>query len=101
MSWKVRPWVRRLFTRALAIIPAVIVIGIYGDNRVNDLLNVSQVVLGIQLPFAMVPLMYFTCNRRIMGKFVNPLWLRVAGWGCAGLITGLDVYYLATQVFGM
>jgi manganese transport protein len=99
MSWKVRPWVRRLITRGLAIIPALFVIGFYGDTRVNDLLNISQVVLGIQLPFAMIPLMYFTCSPRIMGRFVNPAWLKIAGWTCVTVITGLDFYYLATQVF--
>jgi manganese transport protein len=99
MSWKVRPWVRRLITRGLAIIPALLVIGLFGDNSVNDLLNVSQVILGIQLPFAMIPLMVFTCSPRIMGRFVNPLWLKIGGWTCVAVITGLDIYYLATQVF--
>jgi len=69
MRWRIQPWVRRLITRSLAIIPAVIVIGIRGDSSVNDLLTLSQVVLALQLPFAMFPLLTFTSSRRHMGSW--------------------------------
>jgi manganese transport protein len=94
MSWNIRPWVRRIVTRLLAIIPAVIVISLYGDNKVNDLLNLSQIILGLQLPFAMIPLMYFTSRKDIMGKFVNGRFLLATGWTAVSLITALDLYLL-------
>ncbi len=96
MSWKIRPWVRRLITRLLAIIPAVIVIGFYGDHEVTSLLNFSQLVLGIQLPFAMIPLMHFTCSRRIMGQYANGWFLKIAGWSSVVIITSLDLYLLGS-----
>src|SRR5207245_3295446 len=68
MHWKLSPWVRRLITRLLAIIPAILIIGIRGDSSVNDLLNLSQVVLALQLPLAMFPLLHFTSSRKRMGK---------------------------------
>jgi manganese transport protein len=100
MSWKIRPWVRRLVTRLVAIVPAVFVIALYGDDKVTDLLNTSQLILGLQLPFAMIPLMLFTSRRRIMGEFRNGLFLLVAGWTCTALITALDVYLLVQTFAG-
>jgi len=94
MSWKLRPWLRRLITRMLTIIPAVLVIGFYGDDEVTNLLNISQVILGIQLPFAMIPLMYFTSRRKYMGRYVNSRFLQFAGWSCVAVITALDIYLL-------
>ena len=90
-------WVRRMITRLVAIIPAIVVIGLRGDNSVNDLLIVSQVVLGIQLPFAMIPLMHFTSSRRRMGKYVNGWFLKTAGWTAVLLITALDIYGLVAM----
>ncbi|HWB99506.1 MAG TPA: Nramp family divalent metal transporter, partial [Bryobacteraceae bacterium] len=86
MSWNIRPWVRRLVTRLIAILPAVVVIGYYGDQRVNDLLNFSQVILGLQLPLAMIPLLIFTGSRKIMGPYTNSPPLKIAGWSSAVLI---------------
>ncbi len=94
MHWRIQPWVRRLITRLLAILPAVIVIGIRGDSSVNDLLVLSQVVLALQLPLAMFPLLQFTSSRRRMGRWRNGWFLLVAGWGSAILITALDIYGL-------
>jgi manganese transport protein len=94
LHWRLRPWVRRLITRLLAILPAVIVIGLRGDGSVTDLLTLSQVVLALQLPFAMFPLLHFTSSRRRMGKFANGWFLLVAGWATCLLITALDVYGL-------
>ena len=94
MHWRLSPWVRRLITRALAIVPAVVIIGIRGESSVNDLLTLSQVVLALQLPFAMFPLLHFTSSRTRMGAWRNGWVLMIAGWGSALLITALDIYGL-------
>ncbi|HEY4328774.1 MAG TPA: divalent metal cation transporter, partial [Phycisphaerae bacterium] len=87
-------------TRLIAIIPAVIVISIYGDKRINSLLNVSQLILGLQLPLAMIPLMFFTSRRKVMGDFVNGAFLKTAGWAAVVLITSLDLYLIYQTFFG-
>jgi manganese transport protein len=94
MHWRVSPWIRRLITRTLAILPAILVIGIRGDSSVNDLLNLSQVVLALQLPFAMFPLLHFTSSRKRMGSWRMGWFLLIAGWASAFLITAMDVYGL-------
>jgi len=94
MRWRIQPWVRRLITRSLAILPAVLVIGLRGDSSVTDLLVLSQVVLALQLPFAMFPLLQFTSSRKIMGRWRNGWFLLVTGWGSALLITAMDIYGL-------
>ena len=95
-----RPWVRRLITRLIAIVPAILVIGIYGDNHVNSLLVASQVILGLQLPFAMIPLMLFTSRRKYMGNFVNGKFVLIAGWTAVALITALDIVLLCSMLAG-
>jgi manganese transport protein len=92
MHWRIKPWVRRLITRTLAILPAVFIIGLRGDSSVTDLLTLSQVVLALQLPFAMFPLLHFTSSRRRMGAWKNGWFLLIAGWGSAILITAMDIY---------
>ena len=94
MHWRLKPWVRRLVTRMIAIIPAVVVIGLRGGGSVNDLLLLSQVVLALQLPFAMIPLLHFTSSKKVMGKFANGWFLLTVGWGSALLITVLDIWGL-------
>jgi manganese transport protein len=94
MHWRIQPWLRRLITRALAIIPAILVIGARGDASVNDLLTLSQVVLALQLPFAMFPLLHFTSSSRRMGAWKSGLFLLIAGWASAILITALDIWGL-------
>ncbi len=94
MRWRMQPWVRRLITRSLAILPAVLVIGLRGDSSVTDLLTLSQVVLALQLPFAMFPLLQFTSSRRRMGKWKIGGFLLIAGWATAMLITAMDLYSL-------
>jgi manganese transport protein len=94
MRWRIQPWVRRMITRGLAILPAVLVIGIRGDASVNDLLTLSQVVLALQLPFAMFPLLHFTSSSKRMGVWRSGVFLLIAGWGSAILITALDVWGL-------
>ncbi|PYJ06951.1 MAG: iron/manganese transporter, partial [Verrucomicrobia bacterium] len=91
MHWRIKPWLRRLITRTLAIIPAVLIIGIRGDSSVNDLLTLSQVVLALQLPLAMFPLLHFTSSRRRMGIWKSGWFLIIAGWGSALLITAMDL----------
>src|SRR6266536_653829 len=98
MHWQIQPWLRRLITRALAIIPAVLVIGVRGDASVNDLLTLSQVVLALQLPFAMFPLLHFTSSRSKMGVWKNGCLLMIAGWGSALLIAALDIWGLPDSV---
>jgi manganese transport protein len=94
MHWRIQPWVRRLITRSLAIVPAVVIIGIRGEGSVTDLLILSQVVLALQLPFAMFPLLHFTSSKKRMGKWKNGRFLLIAGWGSAILITAIDLYGL-------
>jgi manganese transport protein len=94
MRWRIQPWVRRLITRALAILPAIVMIGLRGNGSVTDLLTLSQVVLALQLPFAMFPLLHFTSSRRRMGPWKNGRFLLVAGWTSAIVITVLDLYGL-------
>jgi manganese transport protein len=94
MHWKLAPWVRRLITRGLAIIPAVFIIGVRGEGSVNDLLTLSQVILALQLPFAMFPLLHFTSSRSRMGEWASRGLLLVVSWISAFLITGMDLYGL-------
>jgi manganese transport protein len=94
MHWRIKPWVRRLITRTLAILPAVLIIGLRGNNSVTELLTLSQVVLALQLPFAMFPLLHFTSSQRRMGQWKNGLFLLAAGWASAILIVCMDIYGL-------
>jgi len=98
MHWRLQPWVRRLITRTLAILPAVFVIGLRGDSSVTDLLTLSQVVLALQLPFAMFPLLHFTSSRFRMGNWKIERSLLLAGWASAILITVMDVFGLKDSV---
>lgn len=92
MHWRIRPWIRRLITRLLAIIPAVVIIGLRPDQSVTDLLKLSQVVLAMQLPLAMFPLMHFTSSAKRMGTYRNGWFLLAAGWTSCILITCLDLW---------
>jgi manganese transport protein len=98
MHWRLKPWVRRLLTRTLAILPAVVIIGLRGDSSMTDLLTLSQVVLALQLPFAMFPLLHFTSSRKRMGYWRNGWFLLAAGWASAILITAMDIYGLPDSV---
>ena len=91
MNWRIKPWLRRLITRLIAILPAIAIIGLRGDSSVTDLLTLSQVVLALQLPFAMFPLLHLTSSHRRMGKWRNGWFLLIAGWASAILITIMDV----------
>ncbi|WP_309611137.1 Nramp family divalent metal transporter [Sphingomonas sp.] len=89
-------WLRRLITRSLAIVPAVIVASLYGMSGTARLLVLSQVVLSLQLPFAVVPLVQFTSDRTRMGCFVNPLWLKIVAWAVSACIIALNLKLLTT-----
>lgn len=94
LDLRLRPWVRRAITRAIAIVPAVIVSILYGEHGTNALLILSQVILSMQLSFAVFPLVMFTSDRKKMGEFVNPLWLKLSAYGVAGFIAVLNAWLL-------
>ena len=95
MHWRIRPWVRRVITRLLSVLPAILIIAIRGEkSSVTDLLNLSQAILALQLPFAMFPLLHFASSRRRMGQWKLGWFLLVFGWGSALLITAMDIYSL-------
>jgi manganese transport protein len=94
MHWRLQPWVRRVITRGLAILPAVAIIAVRGENSITDLLTLSQVVLALQLPFAMFPLLQFTSSKQRMGVWKNGWFLLAAGWASALLITAMDLWGL-------
>jgi manganese transport protein len=94
LNIRLRPWLRRLITRAIAIIPAVIATALYGESGTAKLLVFSQVVLSLQLSFAVIPLILFTGDRRKMGEFVNPPWVKILAWITASIIVALNVKYL-------
>jgi manganese transport protein len=85
---------RRLITRLIAIVPAVLVIALFGESKTTDLLIASQVCLSMQLGFAVWPLMRFTNEKAKMGEFTNPLWIKILGWTTAGIIIVLNVKLL-------
>jgi len=94
LNIRLRPWLRRLITRLIAIIPAVIVAALFGASGTAKLLLLSQVILSLQLSFAVIPLVLFTSDRRKMGQFVSPLWLRTLAWITTAVIVLLNGKYL-------
>ncbi len=100
LNIRLRPWLRRLITRLIAIVPAIIVIGLYGEEKTTDMLVLSQVILSLQLPFAVIPLVMFTSDRRKMGEFANPAWVKLLAWITAIIIIVLNVKLLA-DTFGI
>jgi manganese transport protein len=94
MKWRIRPWIRRMISRTLAVVPAILIINVRGAESVTDLVNLSQVSLCLVLPFAMFPLLYFTSSRQKMGRWANGWFLLVLGWGSGLLITVMDIYSL-------
>jgi manganese transport protein len=98
LNIRIKPWLRRIITRGLAIVPAILLIHMSGGKNTVGLLVMSQIVLSMQLPFAIFPLLMFTSDRKKMGDFVNPMWLRVLGFGVCFLIAALNLYLLFTQI---
>lgn len=91
---RLKPWLRRLVTRLIAIVPAIIVTALWGASGTSRLLVFSQVVLSMQLSFAVIPLVMFTSDRKKMGEFVNARWLKAVAWGIAVVIAGLNGWLL-------
>jgi manganese transport protein len=100
LSLRMRPWLRRLITRTAAIIPAALTIYVMGDEGTYKLLILSQVILSLQLPFAVIPLIHFTSDRRKMGEFANTRWVRLVAWSAAGVIAALNIRLVAGAVHG-
>jgi manganese transport protein len=94
LNIRLRPWLRRLITRLIAIVPAVICTSLYGESGTAKLLVFSQVVLSLQLSFAVIPLVLFTSDRRKMGEFVNPISMKILAWLTSGIIVVLNVKLL-------
>jgi manganese transport protein len=97
---RVSPWLRRLITRSLAIIPTIVVVWFNGEKGTENLLLLSQVILSLQLSFAVVPLVLFTGSRKIMGEFVNARWLQALSWFVAAVIAGLNAWFLLLMFQG-
>jgi manganese transport protein len=100
LNLRIRPWLRRLITRAIAIVPAAIVAIVYGESGTAKLLVLSQVILSLQLSFAVFPLVQFTSDRVKMGEFANSLPLRVAAYSVASIIAALNVWLLVQTIGG-
>ena len=100
LNIRMRPWLRRLVTRAIAIVPAAIVAILYGESGTAQLLILSQVILSLQLSFAVFPLVMFTSEKAKMGTFVNPPWLKVAAYAVATVIASLNIWLLFQTVRG-
>ncbi|MCK8494408.1 MULTISPECIES: Nramp family divalent metal transporter [Spirosoma] len=99
LELRIKPWLRRLITRLVAIVPALIVAILYGEQGTSELLVFSQVVLSLQLSFAVFPLVSFTNDKLKMGRFVNPGWVKVVSWVVAVIIMGLNGYLLWDTLF--
>ena len=100
LNLRIRPWLRRLITRAIAIVPAAFVAVLYGESGTAKLLIFSQVILSLQLSFAVFPLVRFTSDRAKMGEFVNSVGLRMAAYAVAGVIATLNIWLLVQTIRG-
>jgi len=94
LNIRLKPWLRRLITRLIAVVPAVCIIGWFGESRTTDLLIWSQVILSMQLSFAVVPLLRFTDEKAKMGRFANPMWIKLLAWISAAVIIVLNLKLL-------
>ncbi len=97
---RLKPWLRRLLTRSIAIVPALLTIVFWGEGSTSNLLILSQVILSLQLSFAVIPLVKFTSDRRLMKEFVNPWWLNYLAWSIAIVIAMLNIWLLFQTFFG-
>ena len=100
LNIRLRPWLRRLITRAIAIVPAAVTAILYGEHGTAQLLIFSQVILSLQLSFAVFPLVMFTSDRTKMGEFVNPAWLKVLAYLVATIIASLNGWLLVQTLRG-
>lgn len=100
LNIRLRPWLRRLITRAIAIVPAAVVAVVYGESGTARLLILSQVILSMQLSFAVFPLVNFTSDKLKMGEFANPVWLKSLAYFVAVIIAGLNIWLLVQTFRG-
>lgn len=100
LNLRIQPWMRRLITRMLAIIPAFFTILYFGEDALGELLVLSQVVLSLQLGFAIIPLIHFNSNKKLMQTFVIPVWVKVLAWTSAAIIIGLNVKLVIEEIGG-
>ena len=98
MNWRLRPWIRRMISRTLAVVPAVWVVCFRGERSVTDLLTLSQVALCLLLPLALFPLLWFTSTPRRMGRWASGWFLLTFGWGSTIVITAMDLYSLPASL---
>jgi manganese transport protein len=98
LNFRMRPWLRRLITRTIAIIPAALTVYVAGEQGTYKLLILSQVILNLQLPFAVIPLIQFTNSKERMGTFANALWVRVLAWSAAVVILSLDIWLVIISI---
>ena len=98
LNFRMRPWLRRLVTRTIAIVPAAFTVYLAGEQGSYRLLLLSQVILNLQLPFAVIPLIQFTNSKQRMGKFANRLWVRVLAWSAAVIILSLDIWLVTLTI---
>jgi manganese transport protein len=101
LNLRLQPWIRRLLTRLIAIVPAVIAIVYFGDQATGKLLILSQVILSLQLGFAVIPLIHFVSDKKKMGEFVVPFWQRSLAWVAAIIIIGLNVKLVYQEIFDL
>jgi manganese transport protein len=99
LNIRLRPWLRRLITRLIAIVPALITVALYGEHGTGQLIILSQVILSLQLPFAVFPLVMFTGDRRKMGDLVAPAWVMALAWPVVIIIAGLNGWLLWQTLF--
>jgi manganese transport protein len=98
LNLRISPWVRRLVTRLIAVLPAVITISYFGEDKLGELLILSQVILSLQLGFAVIPLIHFTSSKGLMGMFANSIWVKVLAWVSAVIIVGLNIKLVGEEV---
>ncbi len=98
LNIRMRAWLRRMVTRSIALVPAVIVIAVMGSKGTYQLLILSQVILSLQLPFAVIPLIHFTSSRKKMGAFASKKWVIAFAWIVAGIIVALNLYFIVPMI---
>ncbi len=98
LNLRIQPWLRRLITRAIAIIPALFTIIFFGERALGALLILSQVILSLQLGFAVIPLVHFTSSKKLMGDFAIKLWVKVLAWVCTGIILYLNIQLVIQEI---
>jgi manganese transport protein len=98
LNLRISPWIRRLVTRLIAVVPAVLTLFYFGDEKLGELLIFSQVILSLQLGFAVIPLIHFTSHSGLMGKFANPGWVKILAWLSAIIIVGLNIKLVGQEI---